>query len=730
MNRWNVRFAVSMVAVLALAQGAAAQDPATLAKQVTIHRDEWGVPHITAPTDEAVAFGFGYAQAEDYFWQIEEIYLRCIGRHAEAVGEVKGIQFWPEGLDVDILSRNFEVAKRSIEDFPKQAPESQKIMRAFADGLNYYLLKNPDVEPVVLDRFEPWMVLAMSRFTMLEWAVQRTGLSFANQSKMASAMRGEQGSNFWAISPEKTATGNAMLFVNPHPPFAGPGQFWEAHVKSDEGWHFSGSTFFGGPVLSMGHNGNLGWAHTANKPDVGDLYRVTFDHPTDPLKYRYDGGWRTATEWTDIIRVKTDEGMEEREFTFRKTHHGPIVEKVDDTTYLACKIANIFEGDRIGQAMRMSKATNFDEWLAAVGELSLVMFNIAYADKEGNIYYLFNGAVPQRNLKVDWSKDVVDGSSPDTEWSIVHPVSELPQVLNPVSGYIQNCNQSPYFTTDDDNPFRQAFPEYIAQEAHSDNRRAMVSRWRLRDMEDVTFDDWMEATTDTTLYWAMFELPRLERHFERLKEHKPELAEAARPYFEYLLDWDYKVAADDAKGTLCYYWYEELHGMNPPPPDLKAEYMAEPDLKFEALITAAQKLERTFGDWKVPYGDIFRLQRHANVSNYLQIPFSDSLPSVPCQGVAGDLGSSYNTYFSFSTPDRKKRYGVQGGSFMAVYEFGDKVKAKSVLQFGQSGNPYSPHFMDQAKLYSEKKYKDAWFYWEDVLANSKSTYHPGEERDL
>jgi len=705
-------------------------DTETLAQQVTIHRDQWGVPHIEGPTDVAVTFGLGYAQAEDYFWQIEDVYLRALGRHAEMVGEVKGIQFWPEGVTVDIMSRAYEVAKRSAADFPGMPQQTRDLASAYAAGINHFLQQNPQVKPAVLDYFEPWMVIAMGRWTMLEWGIQRAGYSPNKHQKLAEDMRAAVGSNFWAIGPQKTRDGNAMLFVNPHQPFFGPGQFWEAHIKSDEGWHFSGSTFFGGPVLTMGHNGHLGWAHTANQPNVGDMYRLTFDHPDDPLKYRYDGGWRTAEEWKEIIRVKTDNGFDDRVYTFRKTHLGPIVEKVDDTTYLACKVANAFEGDRIRQAVAMSKAKNFDEWLDAVGQLSLLMFNIAYADQEGNIYYLYNGAIPKRDLSLDWSNGVVDGSDPRTDWHELHSVHELPQVLNPTTGYIQNCNTSPFFTTDDDNPYYYAFPEYMVGEAHRDNRRAIVSRWRLRHMEDVTFEDWAEASVDTTLYWAMNEFPRFEREFQRLKETNPALAEETRPYFEYLLDWDNVVREHEGQGTLAYYWYEELHGMNPPPDRLKKEYLLEPMLKFEALITAAKKIERTFGDWKTPYGEVFRLQRHANVGNYFKIPFSDDEYSVPALGVAGTLGSSYNTYYTFSTAARKKRYGVQGGSFMAVYEFApDRVKAKSVLQFGNSGDPDSPHFFDQAELYSKKEYKDAWFYWDDVLANAQRSYHPGEERD-
>ena len=223
-----------------------------------------------------------------------------------------------------------------------------------------------------------------------------------------------------------------MLFINPHQPWFGSGQFWEGHVKSDEGWNFSGSSFFGGPFPTMGHNEYLGWAHTVNEPDVADLYRVTFDDETNPLKYRYGEGYRTAEEWQDTIRVRTDEGVEDRVYTFRKTHYGPIVEKLDDQQYVAARIAQLFEGSRYRQALAMTKARSLEQWQEAMSQLRLQMFNTVYADREGNIFYLYNGAVPRRRVGPDWTKPV-DGSDPENEWKGLHPFEELPQVLNPPS---------------------------------------------------------------------------------------------------------------------------------------------------------------------------------------------------------------------------------------------------------------------------------------------------------
>lgn len=691
----------------------------SLAEQVTIHRDEWGVPHIDGATDASAAFGFAYAQAEDYFWQVEDSYLQSIGRYAEAVGE--------KGLKSDLLNHNFQIAERSKLDFAERPEKTRELCTAFAAGLNYYLETHPEVETRVIERYEPWMVVAFGRYTMLTWTFGRTGAKMGEQDKLLRSWDEGTGSNLWAIGPTRTKDETTMLFVNPHQPWFGGGQFWEGHLRSAEGWNMSGSCFFGTPFPTMGHNENLGWTHTANQPDLGEAYRLTFDDPNNPLNYQYDGGYRTATQRNTTIRVKTKDGVEERTHQFRMTHLGPIVAQEDENTYLACKIARLFEGDRIGQGYRMGRAENFDEFYTALSELSLLMFNVGYADREGNIAYIYNGAIPVRDAKGSWG-GTVDGSKPGSEWKSIHPLEELPQVVNPPTGYVQNCNQSPFSTTDGGGPYKGDYPSYMVQESRYDNRRAQVSRHHLRDMNDVTFDEWKEAVVDTTMLWPKTELPRFARQFRRLMKKKPKLAERVGPYFRHLQDWDYINRVGCTQSTLVLAWYEEMYGGLNISQKLKPEFKARPAAKFEALITAAEKLKAIHGSWKVPYDSVYRIQRHINIGDYRDtlFAFRDKLPSVPCLGSPGPLGASYNVYYSPSTKMRKRRYGAVGGSFMAAYEFGEKIKAVSLIQFGQSADPASPHYFDQAELYSKKQFKPAWFYWDDVLAHTKESYRPGE----
>ncbi|MBN1342715.1 MAG: penicillin acylase family protein [Phycisphaerae bacterium] len=700
------------------------KDAEAMARGVTIYRDGYGVPHIDGPTDASVIFGFAYCQAEDFLWQIEDSYIQGLGRYSELHGSKE--------LETDLLARTFEIPRRAREEIETIDPESRTMCRAFAAGLNYFLDKHPDVTLRLLERFEPWHVLAGYRAIVLKMVYKGPRkLSTEGSARAYGPAQDAIGSNAWAIAPSKTRSGNTMLFANPHQPYYGFGQFYEAHLRSGEGWSFSGGTFFGSLLPTIGFNEYLGWSFTVNNPDSGDTWIEIFDDRDRPLNYRYGDGYRTATEWKDVIAVKTGKGMTIKEYTLRKTHHGPVVRHIGGDKYLSANVGKLHEAFLARQTLKMVRSRNLAEIKRAMEGMEQHLFNMIYADRDGNIYYLYNGIVPRRDPRFDWSHSV-DGTDPNTDWKGVHRLDEMPQVLNPISGFVQSCNQSPFTATDDGNAYLGDFPGYMVapEEQLSDKRRAKVSRYLLRGLKDVTYEQWLELIFDTTIYWALTELPKFERKLERLKQTDAALASRVEPYMKHLLDWDCRGGVDSTQATLCLAWCEEMYGSGYGMSEkLKQEFIGNPARQLEALVAAAEKLRGNFGTWKIAYGKINRLQRHANVADFYKIPFNDKLASLPSAGLPGPVGAVFTQYFTPSIPFVKpmmKHYGVVGNSYMAAVEFGKRVRARTLVQFGASGDPKSPHFFDQAGLLSQKKLKEMPFYWEDVKAAAKRVYHPGD----
>jgi acyl-homoserine lactone acylase PvdQ len=372
----------------------------------------------------------------------------------------------------------------------------------------------------------------------------------------------------------------------------------------------------------------------------------------------------------------------------------------------------------------MVLATNFTEWRAAIGHCAIPMFNVVYADRAGNIFYAYNGTIPVRDPQFDWLKPV-DGSDPRTDWKGTHTFDQLPQIFNPKCGYVQSCNSSPYTTTGhvDQDPKQENFPKYMLEDYDVDMRRAKMSRLLLSKTDKLTFEQLQVLAFDTTLYWAMTELPVLQEDFARLQTADAELAKEVAPMMEHFKDWDCKSSMDSTQTTLCVAWYEELYSFGYPAETLKAEY-ADRLRWFTALKIAAKKLNGLHGTWKYPWGKAHRLQRIADQPDVQSagILVNGLEKSLPIDGTPGPLGIIHTVY---STPEipfvRPQRYAVVGASYMSVVEFANPVRAVSVMPFGASGRKKSPHFFDQAELYSTHRFKPAWITKEEVANHAKAT---------
>ncbi len=693
------------------------------ARTVTIHRDEWGVPHIFAPTDAAVVFGLAYAQAEDNFWQVEEDVVRSIGRAAELYG--------PDALADDLVRAAFQVEQLSRDEYARE-PEARRAMwDAWAAGLNYWLRSHPEARPRLITRFEPWM--AFSRFrsasagTRIDGArlgdvlvfdadadAWTTAFALGRDRAPASADTSTfdpeplDGSNAWAIGPKRSASGYALLFQNPHVGFFGGGQRYEAHLHSDEGYRVSGFAILGTPMIRSGHNERLGWTHTNTAADDADAFRVEFPDAQRPLEYRYDGGFRSAEEWEDTLRVRIDTTLVERRFRFRRTHHGPVVRLGDG--YAAIRVARFEDGGSLQQWYAMGKADDFDSFRTALAQTAFPVSNTMYADVAGNIFFVQGNAVPRRAAGPDWTRPV-DGADPANDWQGYHDFEELPQLRNPASGWIQNTNATPYLATGDgDNLDAAGYPPYMAPEP--DNARARTSRHILDANASWTFEALAAAAFDTRMLEAPDYIPAMVDEWERMGGEDPDRAVPLDAAIEALRNWDGVSQTSSPATTLFVLWLERFRRTNP-------DTGAFPRLRvLEEVVT---KLRADWDTVLVPWGEVNRIQRvHTSGAE----PFDDDAPSLPTAGAPGWTGIIFNVT-GREGPAGRRRYGVSGHTWVGIVEFGPRPRAKSIVTFGQSADPTSPHYFDQAVLYAVGRFKDAWYWPEDVQRQAMRTYRPG-----
>jgi acyl-homoserine-lactone acylase len=678
------------------------------ARNVTIIRDDWGIPHVYGKTDADAVFGVMYAQAEDDFNRVETNYLNAMGRLAEAEGAAEVYR--------DLRMKLFIDPADMKAQYEKAPAWLKSLMNAYADGLNYYLYTHPKVTPRVITRFEPWMALSFSEGS-IGGDIEKVNLNqleaFYGSAFAAAPLRRDEppgssaepgGSNGIAIGPSNTAGHHALLLINPHTSF-----FFraEAQMVSDEGLNAYGAITWGQFFIYQGFNDRAGWMHTSSGVDNIDEYLETVTKKGDGFTYRYGAEERPLAATKITVPYKTATGMAQRDFTVYRTHHGPIVREADGKWVSIRLMQEPLKA--LTQSYSRTKAKNYKAFRDSMELHTNSSNNTIYADADGAIAYFHSNFIPKRDPTFDWMKPV-DGSDPATEWKGVLSIDETPGLLNPASGWLYNANNWPWSAAGPNSPKKADYPAYVEKGSEESPRGVHAIRV-LQDKKDFTLDSLIAAAYDSYLPWFAEQLPGLIKAWDAAPGASPLKAKVSEQIAA-LRGWDYRWSVTSIPTSLAVYWGEAI--------GTRAN-TATPDQLLEALATASDKLAADFGSWKTPWSDINRYQR---INGAIVQPFNDRAPSIPV-GFTSSRWGSLASFGARTYPGTKRMYGTTGNSFVAVVEFGDRVKARAITAGGESGDPSSPHFGDQAKRYSTGDLREVYFYRPQLEGHTERTYHPG-----
>jgi len=663
---------------------------------VTIARDEFGVPHIFGKTDADVAYGLAWAHAEDDFETIQMTVLAGKGLAGRVFGE--------QGAAIDFfvnLLETREIAKEKYEE--SFSPEFKKVLEGYAAGLNDYALEHPR-EMLYLQSFPinpkeivSAYILSLAQMSGADRAVQAIVEGNVNLIPEDTL---QKGSNAIAIHSSRTESGEAFLAINSHQPLEGPVAWYEAHLNSEEGWNALGGLFPGGAMIFHGVNEHLGWAHTVNSPDFLDLYQLEID-PENPNNYRVDGEWLELEERTIWLKVKLwDLITIPVPKKVWKSIYGPTL--VNEQGAFSIRFGALEQIAAPEQWWRMNKAKNFSEWKSAMNSMQLSNFNTVYADKYDTIFYVSNGLLPKRTPGFDYS-ETVPGNTKKTLWTEYHAFSDLPQQVNPPSGYLYNTNHSPFKATSfSDNLNSENYPAEMGFNLR-DNNRSLRFRELMLDSGKISWEEFVRIKYDQTLPSTLAFRTDMSNLFSLDSAKYPDLEKQIST----LKNWN-KEASIDSEGAALfafsyYYWWDEF---------------AKAGRSFEAKLTEAEAVqgiraakshfETHFGKELVGLGEYQKLVRGNKV--------------LPIWGIDDVLTTIRSTPW-----ENGMRKAAQGESYILMVKFGDGLPViESINVFGSSNRPESPHYADQMERFIGRDLKPMTLDKAEVLRTAKRVYRPGE----
>ncbi|MGA3189932.1 MAG: acylase [Bryobacteraceae bacterium] len=683
------------------------------ARDVNIVRDDWGIAHVYGKTDADAVFGMVYTQAEDDFNRVETNYINAMGRLAEAEGESKIYQ----DLRMKIFIDPVELKK----DYAKSPVWLQKLMNAFADGLNYYLYKHPEVKPRVIQHFEPWMALSFTEGSIggdiekinLNQLEAFYGKVPVQQEELDDEFAEPGGSNGMAIAPSNTSGHHALLLINPHTSF-----FFrsELQMASEEGLNAYGAVTWGQLFIYQGFNERTGWMHTSSGVDAVDEYLETVVKKGDKFFYKYGSEERPFTAVEITVPYQTPTGLAEKKFTIYRTHHGPVIREANGKWVSIRLMQEPIKA--LEQSYTRTKQKDYKSYRETMELKANSSNNTIFADADGDIAYFHGNFIPRRDPSFDW-KQPVDGSIAATEWKGLLNVDELPQLLNPKSGWLYNSNNWPWSAAGESSPKQKDYPAYV--ENGGESARGLHAVRVLENKKDFTLDSLIAAAYDSYLTWFEKPMPALIKAWDDAPASNPLKAKLAEQ-IALLRKWDLRWAADSVATSLAVFWGEDIR--RPLAGRRRGGASAEsfpPQELLESLAAASDKLAADFGTWKTPWGDINRFQR---LTGDIVQPFNDAGPSIAVPFTSATYGS-LASFGARAYPGTKKWYGTSGNSFVAVVEFGDRVRAKAVTAGGESGHPPSKHFNDEAARYATGGLRDVYFYRDQLKGHTEREYHPG-----
>ena len=694
-----------------------------IASRVTIVRDSFGVPHIYGESDADAIFGMLYSQCEDDFNRVEQNYIWATGRLAEVEGE--------SAIYSDLRANMFMTQDEAEQMYENSPEEVKQWCQAFADGVNYYLMTHPEVKPRLLTKFEPWMPLYFSEGSIggdIERVSTRKikafyeedtdqDLAFTSFDDQLVQFEEPQGSNGIALDGSMTESGNAMLLINPHTSFYFRG---ELQMKSNENLNAYGAVTWGQFFIYQGFNEHTGWMHTSTYTDVIDEFQEEIITKNDELYYKYGEELRAVTSLEVLLNYKTDEGVQEKTFTVYRTHHGPITHKDGDKW-----VATAMMWDPVNalkQSFERTIQSDYQGFRQMMDIKTNSSNNTVYADSEGNIAYFHGNFIPKRDVKFDYAKPV-DGSNPATDWNGLHDVEDHIKLLNPSVGWLQNCNSTPFTAADIDSPKAEDYPYYMS--TAPENFRGIHAIDLLKNTEKLSLEGLIDLAYDNRLPAFEVLIPGLIKAFDA----NPNRAYAKE--INHLRNWDYRTTEKSMAMTLAHFYATAYMRYGDHPKGLSfmelfSHWAEDSSLEERRSIfyKTVDELRNSFGNAALEWGEVNRFQR---IDGAIRQAFSDSLPSTPIGLASGRWGAlaAYGARYHNNT---KKIYGTRGNSFVAVVEFGERLKAKSLLAGGQSGDPENTHFDDQIDAYRNANFKEVSFYDEDVMKAAERIYHPGDDQ--